>query len=274
MGALISFFVILVISYVAVRIGATFLKLTGMSEEAAAFQARSAFSGTGYTTKESELVMGHPVRRKIIMVMMLVRNAGLVSVLSTLILSFVKTTTSGEVILRIAVLFSGLVFLLLLSRSRLLNRILGKIIEGILRKISSVDINDYESLLNISGDYAIAEQLVEGRDWMAEKSLASLELPKEGLLVLSVRRSDGYFIGAPHGETFLHGGDRVIMYGREGAIRALGERPYGDAGEQAHRGAVEEHNRLSGREGRRHQAAAAAKRRGFFQKLAGKVNPE
>ncbi len=260
MGALISFFVILIISYVVVRIAAIFLKLTGMSEEAASFQARSAFSGTGFTSRESELIMGHMARRKIIMVLMLVRNAGLVSVLSTLILSFVKTTTPEEVLLRIGVLGGGLIFLLLLSRSRLLNRLLGRIIEGVLRKISTVTINDYESLLNISGDYAIAEQLVEDQDWMAEKSLASLELPKEGLLVLSIRRADGYFIGAPHGDTFLYGGDRVIMYGREGAIRDIGERSYGDAGEQAHRRAVESHNRLSGREKARSAGASVPRK--------------
>ena len=44
---------------------------TGMSRERARFQARSAFSGAGFTTSESEVVVKHPVRRRIIMVLIL-----------------------------------------------------------------------------------------------------------------------------------------------------------------------------------------------------------
>lgn len=274
MGALISFFVFLIVSYLIVRIGSIFLKLTGLSEEVASFQARSAFSGTGYSTRESELIVGHPVRRKIIMAMMLVHNAGIVSLLSTLILSFARTTSSSQIYVRAGILLAGLFLLVLISRSRLLNRILSKIIEAALKKFTRVAINDYESLLNISGDYAIAEQSVEEDDWMADSSLDALALPREGLLVLGIRRADGHFIGAPHGETFLYGGDRVIMYGREGAIKAIGERPRGDAGDTAHEEAIERHNRLNGRKphkGRSNPSSgekeSLPRRRNFIQRL-------
>ena len=64
MGALIALLVIVLLSLLAVRLGANALVLSGMSKSAAQFQAASAFFGTGFTTNEAELVVNHPVRRR------------------------------------------------------------------------------------------------------------------------------------------------------------------------------------------------------------------
>ena len=66
MYALISLLIVIVVSIIIVRIGAVALEMTGLSRELATFQAQSAFSGVGFTTSESEHVVSHPVRRKII----------------------------------------------------------------------------------------------------------------------------------------------------------------------------------------------------------------
>ncbi len=50
MGYVGILLVTILISFVAVRIGAFALHLTGMDPEVAALQALSAFSGTGFTT--------------------------------------------------------------------------------------------------------------------------------------------------------------------------------------------------------------------------------
>jgi Trk-type K+ transport system membrane component len=49
-----------------VRAASIALMMTGMNQKRARFQALSAFTGTGFTTKEAESVMNHPLRRKII----------------------------------------------------------------------------------------------------------------------------------------------------------------------------------------------------------------
>lgn len=88
MIALLSFFVILLLSLSIVRIAAIMLQLTGLSADTARFQARSAFTGTGFTTRESEMIIGHPVRRRIIMGLMLIGNLGLVTFVRLLSLPF------------------------------------------------------------------------------------------------------------------------------------------------------------------------------------------
>ena len=69
MAAIIGPLIILAISLTTVRIGAIALELTGLSYEVAAFQAQSAFSGAGFTTSESENIVAHAVRRKIIRIL-------------------------------------------------------------------------------------------------------------------------------------------------------------------------------------------------------------
>ncbi len=54
MIAIISLFVVLILSLITTRIATVALTLTGLSEETARFQARSALTGCGYTTQEAE----------------------------------------------------------------------------------------------------------------------------------------------------------------------------------------------------------------------------
>ena len=67
MGPLFALLAIIFISLLVVRIGTNALVMTGMSLPASQFQASSAFFGVGFTTSEAEMVVGHAVRRKIIL---------------------------------------------------------------------------------------------------------------------------------------------------------------------------------------------------------------
>ncbi len=53
------------VSFLLIRAASIALMMTGLEKNKARFQALSAFSGTGFTTKEAEMVVSHPVRRKI-----------------------------------------------------------------------------------------------------------------------------------------------------------------------------------------------------------------
>ena len=85
---IIAFLTVLGLSLFITRLATIALTYTGLSWEAARFQARFAFTGTGFTTSEAERVVDHPVRRRIIMLLMIARSAGVVSIIISLILSF------------------------------------------------------------------------------------------------------------------------------------------------------------------------------------------
>jgi len=80
--------IIIIISYCIVRSGAIALEMTGVSIQIARFQALSAFTGTGFTTQETERIVNHPIRRKIISFLMILGNAGIVSIIGAFIFSF------------------------------------------------------------------------------------------------------------------------------------------------------------------------------------------
>ena len=64
MAGIISVILILVVSILITRLAAVALTHTGLSKESSKFQARSAFTGVGFTTNESEKVVDYPESRK------------------------------------------------------------------------------------------------------------------------------------------------------------------------------------------------------------------
>lgn len=96
MIAILTLLVIVTISLLLNRIATVALTFTGLSRDTARFQARSAFTGSGFTTSESELIAGHPVRRRIIFTLMFLGNAGLVTVIATLMTGFVNIEDAGR----------------------------------------------------------------------------------------------------------------------------------------------------------------------------------
>lgn len=82
MIAAITLFLVVALSALITKVATIALMHTGLSTQSARFQARSAYTAAGFTTSESEKIMNHPVRRKIIFNLMLIGNAGIVTVMS------------------------------------------------------------------------------------------------------------------------------------------------------------------------------------------------
>lgn len=65
--AISSLLLVVAVSLLATRVATVILVATGMSRAVARFQARSALTGAGFTTSESEAMVNHPVRRRVVM---------------------------------------------------------------------------------------------------------------------------------------------------------------------------------------------------------------
>ncbi|MFO7849448.1 MAG: TrkA C-terminal domain-containing protein [Spirochaetia bacterium] len=258
MVALISFFVLLIISLSIVRIAAVILQLTGIAYDSALFQARSAFTGAGFTTRESEMIVNHPVRRKVISTLMLFGNIGFVTFVSSLVISFLSVETRDAMLRNLIILLGGLLFLSFMSRAKIIGILLTKITERFLKKWTKIHTYDYDSLLNLSGDYEVITIKTKRESWLSERELSDLRLSDEGILVLAIRREDGHFIGSPRGDTMIYENDELIVYGRETSLTKLGHRRKGAEGDLEHRYEIAEQAR---REGRRMSKKSPAKTR-------------
>lgn len=243
MIAIITLLLIVALSMLVTRIATTALILTGLSRQSARFQARSALTGAGFTTGESEHVVNHPVRRRIVMMLMLVGSAGIVSAIATLSVSFVGEINRGQIALRLGILLLGVVGLLLLAKNDRVDIWLQRVIGRILRRHSDLEIRDYAALLHIHGEYSVSELEIEEADWIAGRTLAELALSDEGVLVLGVQRGAQAYLGAPRGDTRVEAGDVLIVYGPGQRIEDLDRRPKGPEGDKARRAAVAEQQR-------------------------------
>jgi len=239
MAAVVAILVVVSVSLVITRVGTAALALTGLPLQVARFQARSAFFGVGFTTNESEAVVNHPVRRRIVLWLILFGNVGIISVLAGVVLSF----HGGATLLRLAVLAFGLFVLAVLAGSHRVERMLERAIELALRRWTHLETRDFAGLLRLAGEWSVAELRVEIGDWMAERSLGVLHLRDEGVVVLGITHADGSWHGAPDGTTVLHAGDVLVVYGRDERVCELDERRP-DEGDAAHAAAVAEQDRL------------------------------
>jgi hypothetical protein len=238
---IIAALTVLGISLVITRIATTALSLTGLSWEAARFQARSAFTGTGFTTNESEKIVSHPLRRKIIMWLMIARSAGFLSIIISLILSFGSTADDSTTrLLKLAWLIAGIGLLWILANSDYLELWMRGMIKKGLQKWTDLELHDYTELLKLTDDYTVRELEVEKDDWLAKKSLKKCRLRDEGILVLGIYRTDGSYVGAPATDTKMYPGDIVVVYGRSKALYDLDKRQAGFQGERDHEKAKEE----------------------------------
>jgi hypothetical protein len=247
MFQVIMFLLIAGVTLIIGRLGAIALTATGLPREIAKFQARSALSGAGYTTNEAESITNHPARRRIVMTLMAVGSLGSAGVIGTVAASFLDISGFSSGLRRGIIAAIGVLALTFLMRVPTLDRLLVRLFAGIVERVTDVDVRDYGNMLRLSGDYGISELLVEPDDWLADKTLAELDLSHEGLLVLGIVRGDNYF-GAPKGTYVARPDDTLLVYGPVNRLAELDDREQGAMGEVAHRNAVAAQREIEQRE--------------------------
>jgi len=241
MIAIITLLIVLTFSLLITKIATIALTYTGLSREISRFQARSAFTGVGFTTAESEKIVNHPVRRRILLILMLAGNVGIVTAVSTLVITFIKIEGGGSPIFKLMLLLVGLLILLGIASIKWVDLKVSRAIEWMLRRYTKLDVRDYAGLLHMAGEYKVVELYIKSPDWLCGKKLQDIDLAGEGILVLGITRKNGTYIGAPSGATGIFAGDTVVIYGRTSAFVELDERRRGSSGDKQHADAIAEH---------------------------------
>ncbi|MFA6186243.1 MAG: TrkA C-terminal domain-containing protein [Phycisphaerae bacterium] len=231
---LLLFIIVLSVSFVIVRIGAIAFQLTGLDWELAKFQALSCFSGTGFTTKESELVVGNPQRRKIASVLMVLGNAGTVTLIATfanslrpeaagrkISLPFLKDFFPAEVLpwVNLAVIALFILILWRLFTYSFFARKITSILRKIVLKRQMVKAVTFEELLVATGGYGVSRITVNTNSSILNKSLNEARLRSHDITVLAIVRNNHTIPNPPADMTFMID-DELICFGRLENIQA------------------------------------------------------
>lgn len=240
MIAVFTVLLVLTVSLVVIRVAAAALTMTGISRDLAQFQALSAFTGSGFTTKESEEIVNHPVRRRIVMHLMLLGNAGIVVALAS-VLRLVLVSDGGNdhdwydaFWFRVVTLLFGVALLWFAASSTIVEKLIWKINSWAMSRWMHIDVRDYTRLFHLAENYAVSELRIHAHDWLAGRRLQDLKLSSEGVLVLGIERKGGHYVGTPRGESLIEEGDCLIMYGRQETLAELHSRSEGMLGNMRH----------------------------------------
>ena len=202
-----------------VRASAIALMMTGLDGDRARFQALSAFTGTGFTTREAESIVNHPRRRKIVSWLMITGNAGIVTIIVTSTSSFV-TSPGAELPISAAILLAGVFIVYRIARHRGVVKKWDVFVEGRLSRSKAFKSAPTEDLLHFVEGYGLVREIVTVESPLADRSLVGSRLSSKGVLVLGIERGPRW-IPIPKAEETMRVGDRVIVYGPLDVLKAL-----------------------------------------------------
>jgi hypothetical protein len=220
--ALVWLVIIAVASLLVVRLGTTALVLTGLERDTSEFQAYSAFFGVGFTTRESEHVVNHPVRRRIVQHLILAGQVGLTSVIVPLVVTFVNIKTMRDGLEQLGLIVGALAVLWFLTTTSTFERLVDRSIKFALQRTGALHRTlDHEIVLRLHAGFAVSELALQADSPLAGHTLREAGLAHRGIFVLGVTRDDGTYVGVPRGDTVCRVADVLTIYGRDVDVRAL-----------------------------------------------------
>ena len=207
----------ILVSFLVVRAGGIALMMTGLDRKKAIFQALSSFTGTGFTTKEAELVINHPTRRKIVSWLMILGNAGFV----TLIVATTSTmvTSKGVTLpINIIVLALGSFLIYKLASKRKFMRKFEEYIEKkLIKSTAFVEEMPIEDLLHLMEGYGLVKGIISKGSSLIGSTISELR-KRSNIRILGIEREDKW-MPTPSDDEKVQDGDRLIVYGNMAELK-------------------------------------------------------
>jgi hypothetical protein len=228
--ALVALFLIAAFSLLIVSIGSTAFRMTGLSRDVSDFQSLSCYFGVGFTTREAEMIVSHPVRRKIASYLIVIGNIGVISAFGALMMSFAQDGPDWldillhpddqelPFLLRIVVTIVGVLGVVFILRLGLLKHLIEFVIQRALERSGVVRVMDLDTMLRAGHGYVVSEYEVDPGHPLVGRSLGDSMLGQRGVLILGIDRDDKEFVGAPNRRTLIEEGDVLTVYGKENRI--------------------------------------------------------
>jgi hypothetical protein len=209
----------ILVSFIVVRIGGFALQLTGIEPDVARFQALSAFSGTGFTTREAERVVGNRTRRRIVTILIILGNAGMVTVIATLVASFTQVSGYAWFFIRLAIIVGGIFGLYqLIIRSNVGRRIPTWLQRPVMNRIL-MEVPAVEEIFHVEKDWAISLVMIKGSSKGIGLSVTDITA-EEDIEVLAIDRA-GTYLTKPNREEKIGEGDRLLVYANRKSVKRI-----------------------------------------------------
>lgn len=212
MAAALTLLVLLAGSMVIVRIASVALRLTGLPDHVARFQSISALTGAGFTTTESEAIVNFPIRRRVIVSLMVFGNLGLVSVMSTFIVAFGDDTNSIDAIIHQGLMIIAVIaFIVFIMTNKTLDNILCGLISRILQNVIKSNQQHYTTVLAIDNEHYVAEHIYRGTQDLALDKIIPDHI---GLNIMSVMGTEKTYYDRFDSDFLVSQNETLICFGK------------------------------------------------------------
>ncbi len=220
---LLPTFLVIVISVLVVRAGAIALVFTGMEESKARFQALSAFTRTGFTTREAETVMRDPRRRSIVTWLIIIGNAGLVTVIVTAT-SSLTSTTGPWLWINVVILAVGIYLIYLIVKRTPLLEIWQRFVEKRVKPSPFIEESAPEDLLHFSKGYGLLRIPITRDSPLVGRPLAKANTHGKEFWILGIERGKAWF-SLPTSKATIKEEDKLVVYGEMDYLKQVFGRP-------------------------------------------------
>jgi hypothetical protein len=216
MVAIVSVGAVLLLWRFIVVFGTAVFETSGLSPQAAGFEARSAIVGAGYTTSQSEPVVRNPSARRAAGILVVFGYFGPTTVLALLGVGFVVPT--NEDLSQRGVVFVAVLVVFLLDRLGIIRAVGARPARAVARRW--VARSTFEEWIDV-GDHMVASLIVPSDSSRAQELLPLLDTI--GTQVLAIERGADVETIVRSGTEPVepHPGDRIVLFGQRSALEPL-----------------------------------------------------
>jgi len=230
---ILLFLVTIMVSLLVVRVGAVAFNLTGIKWDVAKFQAMSCFTGTGFTTRESELVVASPRRRRIATYLIIVGHAGFVAMIATFAnsigpniftskfdLPFLRSVIPPQLLpwINLVIIILGIYAAFrILPNTRLAHKITALVKSTIIKR-EIIQPKSFEELMVAPGGYGVSRIEIDPGNPAVDKTIDQLNLKEHAIWILVIERGVKT-IPEPPPDTKIMEGDQLVCFGKMAEMR-------------------------------------------------------
>ncbi|PLR87076.1 TrkA C-terminal domain-containing protein [Bacillus sp. V33-4] len=198
-----------------IEINVTLFILTGLEPRVARFQVISMLTATGFTTGESELIIDHPIRRKLSTFLILFGAFSLAVIISTIS----SILSDNFYAVEAAYVVGVLIFILMILKTPLLKRKLEKLFEHDLEEHYDISELPIQEVLLTNEDDQLFELALYEESPAANKKIADILSPDDDIMILFIQRGEIKIMRNNCNKEDLQPGDDIILYGNKQHIK-------------------------------------------------------
>ena len=223
-GALILFFIVMIAYMLIAEIFTVLFRLTGLPEAKARLQVVSLLTTCGFTTKETEVFVTTPTRRKLAITAMLFGyafSATLVSAFISIILS-IGNSQDENLWYVFLILLVVMIFFIILSKIKFIKNAFDSLIFKIGHKLSKTKTKNFLKVVDAYGANSIVEiTLIEVPNDFKDKTLEEIKIRQNyNLTILAITRDNRIHNNIKR-EDFLKEKDIITVYGNFDDIKKV-----------------------------------------------------